>query len=103
MTPQTSALHDDFWDRLAGLEVIEETSEEDRWFLSAPIQGGRRSAARAKGGTARNRGFRGVAEGSGRRSALLARVKGRLGPIDDRLRRGPEWWRHRLAPGEAAM
>ncbi|KAF0137786.1 MAG: hypothetical protein FD152_175 [Xanthobacteraceae bacterium] len=35
-------------------------------------------------------------------AARLAYVSGRLGALDDRLRRGPEGWRHRLALIEAA-
>lgn len=35
-------------------------------------------------------------------AAGLARMAGRLGALDDRLRRGPEGWRHRLALIEAA-
>lgn len=35
-------------------------------------------------------------------AARLARVAGRLGGLDERLRRGPEGWRHRLALIEAA-
>lgn len=35
-------------------------------------------------------------------AARLARVAGRIGALDDRLRRGPEGWRHRLALMEAA-
>jgi hypothetical protein len=35
-------------------------------------------------------------------AARLARVAGRLGALDDRVRRGPEGWRHRLALIEAA-
>ena len=35
-------------------------------------------------------------------AARLARVAGRLGGLDDRLKRGPEGWRHRLALFEAA-
>jgi len=35
-------------------------------------------------------------------AARLARVAGRLGVLDDRLRRGPEGWRDRLALVEAA-
>lgn len=35
-------------------------------------------------------------------AASLARVAGRLGALDDRLRRGPEGWRHRLALLDAA-
>jgi len=35
-------------------------------------------------------------------AAHLARVAGRIGALDDRLKRGPEGWRHRLALIEAA-
>lgn len=35
-------------------------------------------------------------------AARLARVAGRLGALDERLTRGPEGWRHRLALVEAA-
>ena len=35
-------------------------------------------------------------------TARLARVAGRIGALDDRLKRGPEGWRHRLALMEAA-
>jgi len=35
-------------------------------------------------------------------AARLARVAGRIGALDDRLRRGPKGWRHRLALMEAA-
>lgn len=35
-------------------------------------------------------------------AAHLARVAGRLGALDDRLRRGPGGWKHRLALTEAA-
>ena len=35
-------------------------------------------------------------------AARLARVAGRLGGLDERLRKGPEGWRHRLALIEAA-
>lgn len=35
-------------------------------------------------------------------AARLPRLAGRLGALDDRLRRGPQGWRHRLALLEAA-
>jgi hypothetical protein len=38
----------------------------------------------------------------GAHAARLARASGRLGALDDRLRRGPDGWRHRLALIEAA-
>lgn len=42
------------------------------------------------------------AKAEGAQAARLARVAGRLGALDDRLKRGPEGWRHRLALIEAA-
>ena len=42
------------------------------------------------------------AKAEGVYAARLARVAGRLGALDDRLLRGPEGWRHRLALIEAA-
>ncbi|NJM83960.1 MAG: hypothetical protein HC844_17275 [Tabrizicola sp.] len=42
------------------------------------------------------------AKAEGVHAARLARVAGRLGALDDRLLRGPEGWRHRLALIEAA-
>ncbi|MFV1530342.1 MULTISPECIES: hypothetical protein [unclassified Phaeobacter] len=41
------------------------------------------------------------AKAEGVHAARLARVAGRLGALDDRLLRGPEGWRHRLALIEA--
>jgi hypothetical protein len=42
------------------------------------------------------------AKAEGVHAARLARVSGRIGALDDRLLRGPEGWRHRLALIEAA-
>ncbi|WP_386176750.1 hypothetical protein [Sulfitobacter sp. R86518] len=42
------------------------------------------------------------AKAEGAHAARLAKVAGRLGALDDRLLRGPEGWRHRLALIEAA-
>jgi hypothetical protein len=42
------------------------------------------------------------AKAEGVHAARLAKVAGRLGALDDRLLRGPEGWRHRLALIEAA-
>ena len=79
------------------------SAEADLWFLPGPsedegdlLPSGRRGApseaaitgdwVRAEAGLA----------------ATLAHVAGRLGGLDERLRRGPEGWRHRLALIEAA-
>ncbi len=46
--------------------------------------------------------FRDYATAEAGQSAALAHVAGRLGALDDRLKRGPNGWRHRLALIEAA-
>lgn len=103
MNPQASLQYDSFDDPLADAEGAERMSEGDLWFLPGPMEeepdylpsGPRvepREASvlddwqRAEAGSA----------------ARLARVAGRVGALDDRLRRGPEGWRHRLALIEAA-
>lgn len=103
MKAQASTLHDDFSDPLTSVEEDEERSEDDLWLLPGPIEeepddlppwprAERRETAvlddwrKAEAGHA----------------ARLARAAGRLGALDDRLRRGPEGWRHRLALIEAA-
>lgn len=103
MIPQTFASHDESDDPLAGVEEVEETTEEDLWFLPGPIDAepddlppGPRAEPRE---TAVLDEWRKAEAG---RAARLARVAGRLGALDDRLRRGPGGWRHRLALIEAA-
>jgi len=103
MKPQTTVLHDDFDDPLAGVEEVEETSEDDLWFLPGPVEdepddlpAGPKAEPRE---TAVVDDWRKAEAGS---AARLARVASRLGALDDRLRRGPEGWRHRLALIEAA-
>ena len=103
MKPQTSVLPDDYRDPLANVEEVEETSEDDLWFLPGQIEEepddlppGPRAEPRE---TAVLDDWRKAEAGH---AARLARVAGRLGALDDRLRRGPEGWRHRLALIEAA-
>jgi hypothetical protein len=103
MKPQASTLHDNFDDPLAGVEVIEETSEDDLWFLPGPIEAepddllpGPRAEIRE---TVVLDDWRKAEAGH---AARLARVASRLGALDERLLRGPEGWRHRLALIEAA-
>jgi len=80
-----------------------ERSEDDLWFLPGPIEDepddlppGPRAEPRE---TAILDDWR---KAEADNAARLARVAGRLGGLDERLRRGPEGWRHRLALIEAA-
>lgn len=103
MKPQASAPHDGFDDPLPGVEEAEERSDEYLWFLPGPIEDepdnlppGPRAEPRE---TATVDDWR---KAEADHAARLARVAGRLGGLDERLRRGPEGWRHRLALIEAA-
>ncbi len=103
MKRQISANHDDFDDPLAPVEEVEESSEDNLWFLPGPIEDepddlppGPRAEPRE---TAILDDWR---KAEADNAARLARVAGRLGGLDERLRRGPEGWRHRLALIEAA-
>ena len=81
----------------------EQTVDEDLWFLPSPMEeepdylppGPRAEPSE----TAVLDDWRKAEAGN---AARLARVAGRLGALDDRLRRGPVGWRHRLALIEAA-
>lgn len=95
--------HDDFEDGFADGEGAEEASERDLWFLSGPMDGepddlppGPRADPRETSILAD------WAKAEAGLAARLAWVAGRLGALDERLRRGPEGWLHRLALIEAA-
>ncbi|KKN32429.1 hypothetical protein LCGC14_0813870 [marine sediment metagenome] len=103
MKPQVSTHYDSFDDPLVDAEGLEETSEGDLWFLPGPMEvepdyllPGPRAEPRE---TAVLDDWRKAEAGN---AARLARVAGRVGALDDRLKRGPEGWRHRLALIEAA-
>lgn len=103
MKPQASALHDSFDNPLTGVEEAEALSEEYLWFLPGPTEDepddlppGPRAEPRE---TAIVDDWR---KAEADNAARLARVAGRLGGLDERLRRGPDGWRHRLALIEAA-
>jgi hypothetical protein len=102
MKAQVSALYDDFDAPLPTAGEVDETSDDDLWFLPAPIEEepvhappGPRAEPRA---TAILDEWRKAEAGH---AVRLAHVAGRLGALDDRLKRGPEGWRHRLALFEA--
>ncbi|MCR9140237.1 MAG: helix-turn-helix domain-containing protein [Alphaproteobacteria bacterium] len=95
--------YDSFDDPLVDAVWLEETSEDDLWFLPGPMEEepdflppGPRAELRE---TAVLDDWRCSEAGN---AARLARLAGRIGALDDRLRRGPEGWRHRLALMEAA-
>lgn len=82
---------------------VEQASENDLWFLPGPMEeepnyllpGPRAEPRETEVLDAWRRAEAGNA-------ARLARIAGRIGALDDRLKRGPEGWRHRLALMEAA-
>ena len=87
----------------AGREDVEQASEDDLWFLPGPAEEetdylppGPRAEPKE------NEVYGDWQRAEASCAARLARVAGRLGAVDDRLRRGPEGWRHRLALIEAA-
>lgn len=103
MKPRELSLHDDSDAFVIDAEEAEQPSEGDLWFLPGPIEeepddlpSGPRAERRE---TAILDDWRKAEAGH---AARLARVAGRLGALDDRLKRGPEGWRHRLALIEAA-
>jgi len=103
MKPQASTLTDDYDDPLIAIEEDEEAREKDLWFLHGPLE--EEPDDLPPGPRAEPPDTAVIddwAKAEGVHAALLARVAGRLGALDDRLLRGPEGWRHRLALIEAA-
>jgi hypothetical protein len=103
MKPQAPALHDESDALFLDAEEVEQSSEDDLWFLPGPMEEepdylppGPRAEPRE---AAVLDDWRKAEAGH---AARLARVAGRVGALDDRLKRGPEGWRHRLALIEAA-
>jgi hypothetical protein len=103
MKPQTSAIHNDFDAPLTSVEEAEDRSEDDLWFLPGPIEEEPDDLPPGPGAESRETAvldhWRKAEAGH---AARLARVASRLGALDERLKRGPEGWRHRLALIEAA-
>lgn len=103
MKPQAFTLNDDFEDPLITIEGDEGVSEDDLWFLPGPPE--EEPDDLPPGPRAEPPETSVIdewAKAEGVHAARLARVAGRLGALDDRLLRGPEGWRHRLALIEAA-
>lgn len=103
MKPQVPTQYSKLDDPLVDAEGIEETSEDDLWFLPGPIEvepdylPPRPRAELPE--TAVLDDWRKAEAGN---AARLACVASRIGALDDRLHRGPEGWRLRLALMEAA-
>ncbi|WP_425101462.1 hypothetical protein [Tropicibacter sp. S64] len=103
MKPQAPVLNDEYDALILAGEEVEEASEDDLWFLPGPMEeepdylppGPRAEPCETEVLDDWRKAEAGQA-------ARLARAAGRLGALDDRLRRGPEGWRHRLALIEAA-
>jgi len=103
MNPQASAPHDSFDEPLTWVEEVEERSEDDLWFLPGPIEDEPDDLPPSPRGEPRETAILDDwRKAEADNAARLARVAGRLGGLDERLRRGPEGWRHRLALIEAA-
>ncbi|GGE27246.1 hypothetical protein SAMN05421774_11316 [Gemmobacter megaterium] len=103
MKPETSTVYDESDALGIYAEEVEQASEDDLWFLPGPMDDepdylppGPRAELRE---TEILDDWR---KAEGGQAARLARVAGRVGALDDRLKRGPEGWRHRLALMEAA-
>ncbi|MDE4305868.1 helix-turn-helix domain-containing protein [Phaeobacter gallaeciensis] len=103
MKTQASALTDDFDDPLITIEEDEEAHEDDLWFLPGPLEEEPDDLPPGPRAEPPDTAvIEGWAKAESVHAARLARVAGRLGALDDRLLRGPEGWRHRLALIEAA-
>ena len=103
MMPKSPSVYDESDALVINAEEVEQASEDDLWFLPGPMEeepdylppGPRAEPSE----TAILDDWRKAEAGN---AARLARVADRIGALDDRLRRGPEGWRHRLALIEAA-
>lgn len=103
MMPETPSAYDESDALVIDAEEVEQASEDNLWFLPGPMDDepdylppGPRAEPRE---TEVLDDWR---KAEGGQAARLARVAGRVGALDDRLKRGPGGWRHRLALIEAA-
>ena len=103
MKPQAPAEYGLVDDPLIDVEDVDQVSEDDLWFLPGPVEGEPDHLPPGPWAepleTAVLDEWRKAEAGH---AARLARVAGRLGALDDRLKHGPEGWRHRLALIEGA-
>ena len=91
---------DELQDAVVGLD---RTSEDDLWFLPGPMEEELDYLPPSpQADQLKTSIIIDWAKAEADLAVRLARVAGRLGALDDRLLRGPEGWRHRLALIEAA-
>ncbi|MFV1442974.1 hypothetical protein VXL47_20325 [Phaeobacter sp. JH20_30] len=103
MKPQAPALHDEYDALIIDGEEVEQSSEDHLWFLPGPME--EESDYLPPGPRVEPRETDALDDwrkAEAGHAARLARVAGRVGALDDRLKRSPEGWRHRLALIEAA-
>lgn len=103
MMPTSPSVYDESDALVIDAEEVEQASEDDLWFLPGPMEDepdylppGPRAEPRE---TEILDDWQRAEAGN---AVRLARIAGRIGALDDRLKRGPEGWRHRLALMEAA-
>lgn len=103
MNPKIPFFQDDFEVLATEGEEPEQASENDLWFLPGPMEEepdylppGPRAEPKETDV------FDGWRKAEAGHAARLAGVAARIGALDDRLKRGPEGWRQRLALIEAA-
>ncbi|WP_189382719.1 hypothetical protein [Gemmobacter nanjingensis] len=103
MKPQAPVLHDEYDALILDGEKVEQASEDDLWFLPGPMEEEPDYLPPGpRAGPCETEVLDDWRKAEAGHAARLARAAGRLGALDDRLRRGPEGWRHRLALIEAA-
>ena len=103
MKPQASTFTDDYDNTPVTTEGEEESHEDDLWFLPGPLEDEPDDLPPGPRAEPPDTAvINDWAEAEAVHAARLARVAGRFGALDDRLLRGPEGWRHRLALIEAA-
>ena len=103
MRPQDTISHSDYDNSLIGDETDDETDDDDLWFLPGPLEDEPDDLPPGPQAEADETDIIDEwAHAEAGHAARLATVAGRLGALDDRLKRGPEGWRHRLALIEAA-
>lgn len=91
MKPQASTQYGSFDDPLVDAGGLEETSEDDLWFLPGPMEV--EPDYLPPGPSAELRETAVLDDWRKAEAGNAARVAGRIGALDDRLHRGPEGWR----------